>query len=696
MVQSSGQLHVISREDVEELEHALALTDALKRQLDADVKYLQRELDETTSNSKREQQALRISRDALQTEVQAIRRRLSDALADNDELIRSIEPMEFEIRLLRRQVASNEENASLAGGAGSARFGGPAAAATVNSSRASSSHRTTDEFRGYFTTEDDVQHTTIDNQRGASVGSLSTNTPALQSREQQLLEVIEQSASVFVSLDQELRSVQAELQRLKLEKQNWQTSEYELQSSIARLEREREQYIARELENTSTFVLANHSLVGEEVKGRKLLEAQADAMLQGLAYQRCRNDAAVISKQLRTQLNALEAERTRDQRHHDNHIKFEVERSRAQLATVHEKALRDLDSRLETMRLDRQKVELQNNLLKANCDEWRAHSEKKDREHEKASQQLVAEAHAQMSGRDDLLRIRDAQISTLTSETSKLTARVSVVELALAESQEALRRVHSEQQRRVELLRPSYVQTEPIESEEDMRRRLLREIEDEDEVQLARRVTAHHLFVKLQDVATNTRTILDDKENELAQLRVTYQATRQSLDSTMQRLATEERKYVDGVELLRCEADAANRRSDLIQRQREIAERDVAQLQGHLERHQAEYSKLLRELQTALAGQQASDRKAEELGAALDSLTSQLGVELSEGASKANSLEEVSAMAHALKSETLHLQRVMLENEEATARSNLSHSVDLILLRLNSIADAIWSGASEN
>jgi hypothetical protein len=689
---------MVSRKDVEELEHVLALTDAMKRQFEADVTCLRRELDDTVSTSKREQQALRMSRDALHEEIQVIRSRLSDALSENDELIRSIEPMEFEIRLLRRQAASHEESASLAGGAGgSSRFGtaggGGGGGGTSHSSGASSLHRTGD--RGYFATDDDIAFPNDGIVPEGSVASPSNNTPALQSREQQLLEVIEQSASVFVSLDQELRSAQAELQRLKAEKQNWQNSEYELQSSIARLEREREQYIARELENTSTYVLAHHSLVGEEAKGRTLLEAQASALLHGLAYQRCRNDAAVISKQLRMQLHALETERSRDHRQHDNLVKFEVERSRAQLAAVHEAALRAMDAKLETMRLDRQKVELQNTLLKANCDEWRAHSEKKDREHEKSSQQLVAEAQAQIVSRDELLRNRDEQVASLAAQKVELTARIAASEGALAQAEDALRRVHADEVRRIELLRSSYVQTDPTESEENMKQRLLREIENEDEVQLARRVTAHHLFVKLQDVTTNVRTLLDEREQEIVKLRQDLQSSTEALSTTTQRLATEERKYMDGSELLRCEADAANRRFDLVQRQREIAERDVAQLQAIVERHQQEVATLLVELRNTTAAQQTAERKSEELSAALESLTSQLGVELSEGAVKTNTLDEVTAAASSLRSENLHLQRVMLEQEESACRSHLSHSVDLILLRLSAIAESIWSGTTD-
>lgn len=650
---------------MEELEHMLCVSDAVKRQLEVDLKGAQRELDEVKSAATREAQSSRIARDALHEEMTVLRKRLEEALADKEDLIQSIEPLEFEISLLRRESVAESHRED--GGTG----GSPS-----TSSDAMRSQRG-ELFRSYF------------NDNTAEGGS-TENFPE-KSREQQLLEVIEQSASVFVSLDQELRATQAELMRLKAEKENWLSSEYDLHAAIARLEREREQYIGRELENASTFVLATHGIGVEEARERRLLEAQADALLHGLAYQRCRNDASVISKHLLLQLSAMEAERVRDARQHENIIKFEVERNKAALLVVHEKALREMDARMETMRLERQKVELQNTLLKANCDEWRAHSEKKDREQEDAIRQLVGEAQSQMAGRDELIRSRDSQIAGLLLEKSKLVSHVADLDRALERSRDEVQSIHAAQQRRLDRQRMSYVQTDNIESPEEMKRRLIREIEEEDEVQLARRVTAHHLFVKLQDVATNTRTILQDKEQEVASLRASLTAVQCARDDTALRLATEERRFADGTELLRCEAEAASRRADLAQRQREIADHEIAQLQAAIERHQNENGRVMTELRQALAGQAQADAKAREAVGALEMLTSQLGVELSEGAAKTNALEEASMFAQALRDQNITLERSLLACEETIARGNLTHSVDAILQRLGSIAETILS-----
>lgn len=661
----------VTRKDVESLHGLLCESEAARQALQLLLHQARREAEESVHLHHIELEAMRIARDAALEESGVLRSRLEEALSDRDELLSSVDVLEFEIGSLKRQVDSRIK---------------------VPHQRMHSA----EVFHRYLGEEDD---TMMDVEAlhdeyaamGAAVlggGPAAGSESGASTREKQLLHLVEQSASVYFALETEIHDMRSEVVRLRSEKQHWQTTEFELHAAIARLENEREQFISREVERTADIIIATHALMTDEARDRKLLEHQAAAALHSLAYQRCRNDAAVISKQLNAKLQLAASEHAREQRRLEAAMRLELDRMAVVAQSAREADAAEHERRCEEMRLARQKLELQNAMLKANCDEWRAQSERKDSEHEDAMQRMRQDAVAQLQARDRLLREAAEGVQTLKTATAGLQRALEACTVERDELKQQIRDGHAAALLQRDRLRTSWTQTDDMESEERMRERLLCELEDE--VSFARRVTAHPLFREMEALVDDLRSDCAKSNDACSRALERASAAEVTLAESSRAHALATQKLQDAVTFVTCERDAAVSRCDVLGHQRDVSDRDAKLLLARVDSLQVELAAAVRERASAAAAVATMEAQLSTATASLADANASVARHATQRSALEEALRETAAAVEFYALHARRLERLQLESEEQLAREQLQSNVDLVLSKLAAIGSMLF------
>lgn len=479
--------------------------------------------------------SLKVGSEVLRGECCVLSARLQESLADKERCVRIIARLEQELQQ-SRTVPSRGGNHTI------------------------SFHNDTDDLN-----------------QSSTVEALALSNPSGSSREEELHSLIDKSNHVFAQLEHELQETKYELHVLRCEKQLWQSNEYELHDAIQRLQSERELYVSCEVERSAGVIVALQSLMAEEKKERHLWELRAESTMHMLAYQRGRNDVTILAKNFGQKLEAVCNEVQRERRQREVELRMATEQGRAEVLARQEHLNSKHEKLVEDLRLQKQKLELQNQMLKANCDEWRLLGEKKDHDHQKIFEAFRREAIAQLETRDLVLEEKERSVLKLKGEANKLDDELQRCRQLLQQTRSIIASLELEEKKRQDELkskRPTdeSTQTLPTETpdliEQRLRRELRIEFEEEGTITLARKVTSHPLFLALQETISSLQERVERAEAETERAQVTIEEQRQLMESMAESSGAVERLRTQELEALRFDRDGLVQRLEVAERHR--------------------------------------------------------------------------------------------------------------------------------
>lgn len=661
---------LLSREDVEPLERRLFQLDAEKRAAEAALRSAQREHSMETDRLREELRVLRRTSEAAGPEVQLLQRQVDDLLAERSDLVENIDWMELEVASLRRQVTNAA--ACRRDPYAVVKLQQPAPSAPLTDVL----HASGSEISGGGTTVAEMRH----------------------GREEALLALLDKGAASFAILEQELRAANDALAALQQEKVRWAAAEFDYLGVIDQLQQERERYITMTLERNASVIVATQAVMHEEAHDRKLLEAMADATLFRAAYMRCRDDVAMISMQFDRRVACLAVEHQEELRQREAAHQLTLDRMEGRHRELREADMRESERRFEELILAKQKVEIQNQLLRTNCEEWRGQGAQRDQRHHAELERLRRDAAMQLQSRDKLIASRDDTIATLSRERDDLSLSCSELQRRLEDQIKGMRERLEEEHRRRRSLVCSETQTNSSAyvPPEVLRKTITQEVLQEHAQHFESHVRAHPLFTQLERRVSLMDEELDASRKSASLLRQQISAAEGASDTAQQAWGAERRQLKEQLIQLEEAARSAQQREGLAARQRDALSDEAAAAATRLEALQKELTRVTR-LWRQLSDERADwERQLESADSNRVTLTAQLGAELKASSELQAQLSASNDLIRGWRVMGERAQLSAFASEESVERQRIASAHDAVFNKLSMMFLMVIAAAEES
>ena len=401
---------VSQRASITSIEELLCVTEMQRRKSEATKRQLEVQLDSLVSDNALLRHQLQQQCEAFDDERRMLEDRYEQALVERREMAEVVETLESDVASMKKSL-SYFSNVNAAGG--DAESSGHDDPQHLPSSRKDSA--AADEE------EDDSKEIVLRQPLGYMNVEKIHGTSS--QRQTQLLAIVEHSAVVFSAIQRKLSSLQAVIDAHDAEKKKWEANHSDLTASIAILHREKDILIHEQTRAAVDNALVVQILLKDEKLHRSLVQAQAEAALFSMAYFRAKADPMVAVKKIHSALDATVAEMNTERRMHQLDLRRVQEASAADASRLLEQAQEQHSAEVYALRKKMTDLELQNDLLRGTCDEWRQQADSRDAAASNRYEELASEFHQYRHAKELELRQQLETSNHLAAELKLLTKR---------------------------------------------------------------------------------------------------------------------------------------------------------------------------------------------------------------------------------------------------------------------------------
>jgi hypothetical protein len=411
-----GATFAAHRQSVATLEQLLCLTEIQRRKSDAAKRQLELQVDQLLSENALLQNAISQQKDLCAEERSVLEDRYKQLLQERQENEETIEGLERDLAAMNKSL-SYYSKVNAAGGDGNT-----GAIETENGGAPVLDARGADEATVAVGDNDDSKHEIVLRQPLGYMNVDRIHGTAAQ-RQTQLLAIVEHSAVVFSAIQRKLTALQSIIDAHASEKAAWEQSHCDLTASIAILHREKDILLHEQNRHMVENALVVQILFKDENLHRNLLVAQYEAALFSAAYQRAKADPMIAVKKIQGALDATVSEMNKMKRMHQLELRQAQESSTLDLNRLLEAAKEEHSAAMYENKKQLANFELQNELLRGTCEEWRKQADSRDAAASARYEDLASELHHYRHAKEAELREQLETISRLTDEVAQLTKR---------------------------------------------------------------------------------------------------------------------------------------------------------------------------------------------------------------------------------------------------------------------------------